>query len=440
MSSLLDKEMPQPRKRRPFFWWAAVAVLTGLFFIYEHLHTGQLPVSNIPLPESGGSAAAGNSSDKVTSFDSNTGKNNAVALNKTAPTPDDNSQTDKVSGAGKKISTGCLFKEEQKSVSVAEVISSQNNISASHTFSTDAFNTSVLLSENREISNARSRNEELSLLEIPYPVTFLTNIQVLPELEELPSSQKVQKRAKKNPSSKISLGLIAGANAFQVKQVPGFVGGLTLDLLLPHRKFGLQAGLLYRYQVFSGESRPVIPIAYDKYVRATANYDIQPKGFPSSWIYLSAKNSVLIPVMKSHQIELPVTLFWQLHSRWRLYAGMSVLRHVWVESADKGLFTYDLQVITTPDADAAGNLNNAITGQLPAWEKNWQAGLSFKPLKRLELGLFYRAAWRGKPLLSDASTLFDGCSTCHDSYPEAAQRTGQSIRPRSLQLNATFKF
>lgn len=442
MRSILDKEMPQPRKRRPFFWWwAAAACVAGICFLYDRDNSGVqqqngFTPESLPFVQSGTEGPAAISQKQAGSTTANAINNFKAALPGT------------VKGAAittpAKIQQGTVVQQETNAASQTQ-FSEKGNPSVANadglTISVAKPDESAQLSEVSEVvTNVAGAVEKTGVLSVLPPADLaIVADRAKPAMPYAAYSPIVKKAVSKNKSSKITFGFTVGANAFQVKQLPGFLGGFTADFALPGRKFGFQSGLIYRYQVFSGESRPVIPVAYDKYVHATANYDIQPEDFPNAWLYFTANNSILIPVMKSHQIEMPVMLFWQMHSRWRMYGGMTMLRHVWVESADKGLFTYDLQVVTTPDDKAAGNLNNVITGQLPAWEKNWQTGLGFKINRRIEVNLFYRSAWKGKPLLADAARLFDTCKDC-SQYPEAADRTVSSLRPRSLQLNATLKF
>lgn len=435
MRSILDKEMPQPRKRRPFlWWWAAAACVAGICFMYDRDNSGQQQ-QNILATESSPVVTAEQSDLPHLVQQQSANVTNASTVDKTVSPA-------RVNHSG--IASSMDIRQSAMPPSFTEKgVAGTSDFAASETVVSPVFTPGaqpVTISDEPVsfVAGVTGKVNALGLLPSA-ALTIAANV-VNPEMPSVPYKPVTKKAVVKNNSSKFSFGFTAGANAFQVKQLPGFLGGFTVDLALPGRKFGLQSGLIYRYQVFSGESRPVIPVAYDKYVHATANYDIQPDNFPNSWLYLTANNSILIPVMKSHQIEMPVMLFWQMHTRWRMYGGMTLLRHVWVESAEKGLFTYDLQVVTTPDDKAAGNLNNVITGQLPAWEKNWQTGLGFKINRRLELNLFYRSAWKGKPLLSDVSRLFDTCKDCNTQYPEAATRTIGSLRPRSLQLNATIKF
>ena len=273
---------------------------------------------------------------------------------------------------------------------------------------------------------------------LPSVFQSLTHLPSSPELTPVPAVAVIRK-SRPSPH-RIHLGLLAGANAFQVRQVPGWLGGITIDLSGRRQKWGLSTGVIYRHQEFSGENRPVIPISYDRYQAATASKALDPNTIPVASLYVARTNRILIPVMTSHQLEVPLTVFWQPFSRWRWYGGGALARHVWVESAANGLFTFDLRVVTTSDPDAAGNLNTAIKNQLPPWEFNWQSGIAFKPLRRWEVGLFYRSAWTGKAALADVDQLFGNCISCADKYPAAETRTRQSLRPRSLQFSVSYKF
>lgn len=235
-------------------------------------------------------------------------------------------------------------------------------------------------------------------------------------------------------------GLLLGANFFQVKQLPGFVGGLTLDLGPAHQRWGVQTGLLYRSQVYAGESRPVIPVTYQQFQAATGHTDQDLTNLPNSSLLINTANRMLVPVIRSHQLETPLLLFFSPVSKSRLYAGATFMRHIWIESADRSLFTYDLRVVQNPSSATTGKLSNELINQLSPWERNWQLGLSYTFFRKVEVGLFYRSTMRPVPALADVSRLFDKCYNCSLKYPEAEQRTQESLRPQAVQLNLRYQF
>lgn len=274
------------------------------------------------------------------------------------------------------------------------------------------------------------------LASLPMPTTSTLSV-------PLPSPKKVVQVVKPlRPSTGryVHLGCLVGTNFFQVKQMPGFLGGFSLDVGPRHQRWGLQTGVLYRSQVFSGESRPVIPVTYQNYQSATGHTDQDISNLPNSSLLINTANRMLVPVIKSHQLEAPVLLFYEPFSKYRLYAGATFMRHIWIESADRSLFTYDLRIVQNPDPTVGGSLSNELINQLSPWERNWQLGMSYTFFKRVELGLFYRSTMRPSPALADVSRLFDKCYNCRVKYPEAAQRTEQSLRPQAVQLNLRYRF
>jgi hypothetical protein len=440
MSALLDEQMPQSKKRRyPLGWWTVASLgllLVGIWGWWQRANNnetqvsgGQQPVNEtmsvlpIPTQPQGASTYTNNTHTTDTKIEAN--KINLlqqqikkpVAQGKKTPIFHPNQYYNNGLLIGKDPS----IKETElnilklvlpKLVTTPEDIVQQDN-------------------------NSAAKDNITAVDQIEQKHLTIQYQQDLPTLEKLPTPLV---KKKKSNAPHFSLGLMAGANALQVKQTPGLLGGFTTDITFPRKRLGLQTGLLYRYQEFSGESRPVIPVTYANYTDATGKQDLEPANLPNSWYYLAATNRVLVPVMKSHQIEIPAMFFLRLGSRYRFYSGINFLRHVWIESADKALFTYNLKVITVSDDKSRNNLNNVITSQLPKWEKNWQTGISFRPAKRVEIGLFYRSVWKGTPVLSDFNSLFDTCKTCDSKYPKARKSTMESIRPQSLQLNVSFKF
>jgi hypothetical protein len=439
MSALLDEQMPPSKKRRyPLGWWAvtSLGLLLGFWGWWNRTDINDVHVSSeqqathesmsiLPTPAQQQAANTYTNNSNTTAEEIEANKINLlqqqiqkpVSQGKNTPTFQLNHYNHKGLLLGKDPS----IKETELNilklvlpmlVTTPEDIVQQDN-------------------------NSAAKDNITAVDQIEQKHLTIQHQQDLPTFETIPTPPI---KKKKSNAPHFSLGLMAGANTLQVKQIPGFLGGFTTDITFPRKKLGLQTGFLYRYQEFSGESRPVVPVTYANYTDATGNQGLEPANLPNSWYYLAATNRVLVPVMKSHQIEIPAMFFLRLGSRCRFYSGITFLRHVWIESANKALFTYNLKVITVPDDKSRNNLNNVITGQLPKWEKNWQTGISFRPAKRFEIGLFYRSVWKGTPVLSDFNSLFDTCKTCDSKYPKARKSTMESIRPQSIQLNVSFKF
>ncbi len=337
MSTLLDKEMPQPRKRRPIFWWmTAAAVLAGItvYFRQEPNVAVQPSETNndqsVPaagqhqpsagLPAHGGSYAAPGSMSVTGS----------TAARSVVPSPKATDHHQFLSKNGAVLTL--TYTSPVVPTSTVGAPDMANNAAHNAVAAPDTRNTPEHTAVIQP-STAAGNNVAAGLSLLPHTTGQPELALTLPVLEPVELTPVLTKLHKKRRQATATFGLTAGASALQVKQVPGFIGGITVDLLHPRKKIGLQTGILYRYLVFSGESRPVIPVSYDRYVRATDNYDIQPKDFPNSWLYLSANNSVLVPVMKSHQLEVPLMIFWQPFSRWRLYGVISFLRLFWLKRA-----------------------------------------------------------------------------------------------------------
>jgi hypothetical protein len=435
MSALLDEEMPQQKPQRPVVLWLAVSVCaigTAVWLLWPHHGTKaqQEHAQDQQLQSPVSSSGPSNKPKHPTS----------AALTGSAATA---------------ASTVSSLLPLNVHIQQPQQMGRQHSIQHIATDGAEHLNGN----ESQSIQDV-----ELNLLKFTpmfvQPENKVPSIQPSPkavELAALPQSGPTleHKRPKHhpervpvrlNPKMKpqriaLSFGLLTGFSAFQVRNNPGLHLGLTTNLDFVRQRFGLQSGLLYRYQQYDKHARPVIPITYKAYADATGNKDVGQSQAPNSWLYLSNNNRIILPITKSHQLEIPALTYLRLGNRWRFYGGMTFLRHVWVESSSAGLFTYNLKVVTTPeDGDAQGNLNTLITGQLPRWEKNWQTGLSFQPFERFELGIYYRSVWRGMPVLSDFYDLFDTCVTCDSKYPKARENTLSAIRPQAFQFNLYYKF
>ncbi len=434
MSALLDKEMPQQQPKRPVaFWLVLTACMTGLgvWLFWPNRHPAVDPLQPAQVPAAH-TAVTTKDAQKTASAASN-----PLPASNTAPTSiqalDVQIQQPRLQWPGRSFTLPHIAPNSNDHTPEAAGQSIQD-VERNLLKYTPVF----FWQENSPEQAAITPEAQPALAALPQAIPVLAHHQPMPTAERI--STGAPKRIKQF-SPVLSFGLLTGTSAFQVRKTPGIHAGINCNIDFARQRFGVQTGLVYRYQRYNKAARPVLPVTYKAYLDATGNEDIGLSQAPNSLLYLANTNRIILPITESHQLEIPALTYLRLGSRWRFYAGMTFLRHVWVESSPVGLFTYNLKVVTTPDdSDAQGNLNNVITGQLPRWEKNWQTGLSFQPMKRLEVGIYYRSVWRGMPVLSDFHKLFDTCNTCDAQYPKARENTLSAIRPQAFQFNLYYKF
>jgi hypothetical protein len=244
----------------------------------------------------------------------------------------------------------------------------------------------------------------------------------------------------KRVRSQWQLGIISSVLAGQVKSLPSLMSGLQLHWQPKGCNWNLQAGIGYRFQRLSGENRPFVPVEYKRYVNATGSYGRQltSPNSGSSLTYIASANRVLVPLDKAHYLELPVQLNIRVLPRLQMQGGLTFSRLLRVESADRSLFTYNLNILETPN-QKADDLDALVKSQLPAWETSWQSGLGYSLGRHWEVSVQYRQVWQRKPALANTDEL-ETCYNCNTLYPEASRRTQRSVRPQAIQLSTIYKF
>lgn len=228
----------------------------------------------------------------------------------------------------------------------------------------------------------------------------------------------------------VSTGLVANDNL----QAGGAAIGLTTDWDLSE-KWGIRAGLNYRYDQPGAESRPLSAVSEASFAEATREFGIlqdntvtaDPNSTPNS-VGQDASQTVLVPVTRLHRLELPLALRWEPLKRVRMFGGGVLSRLAYAQAAPTAL-TNTRMVLNTP-ADYQSDLNRAVTQTLPRWQFDWQLGAGVRVGKRFEINAFYR------------STLWEAGSTGASSDSSASLETlfnGGGVQPNSLRSGGGSK-
>lgn len=227
-----------------------------------------------------------------------------------------------------------------------------------------------------------------------------------------------------------------GANAGVMSDVTGDYAGAGAGLSAewqPLKKWGLRSGLGYQFRQLGAEERPVVSLTAMSYVDITGDLRVAADNnnfhSPGSVQGSAEPSQVYVPVGRLHRIEMPVLAFWQPFSKLRVFGGVAVGNNLYVETGNRTL--NNNKVYTVLDGDASKNLNDEVSEQFREWDTRLSIGLGFKPIRHLELGLFFH-----KPL---PTGLFKDNE--QDLIPNSAVTDfQQSISNKSSGLSATGLF
>ncbi len=241
-----------------------------------------------------------------------------------------------------------------------------------------------------------------------------------------------------NSVKKWSFGISAGVLSDLAAGSTGATTGLTTEWR-PSEKWGLRSGLAYQYQALKADDRAILTVTTASYAAATGDNMIY-SGFGSATgnnPNASASTAVYVPVSRLHRLELPLQAFWQPFRRFRLWGGASLGTNVYVQTADRSL--KDNTVFLIPGGAASKNLNAQISGQVRDWDMHWITGIGFRPGQRWAVDLFY-----SHPLSparrKTADSQFDSTDTGTKVLNTTTSPTTTVGRSTMFQISATAFF
>lgn len=201
-----------------------------------------------------------------------------------------------------------------------------------------------------------------------------------------------------------SLGLFAGLASETFSALNGISAGAAVNWQFA-RRWGVRSGLQYAHYRLSTDQRPVVSLAGLDYTKATGtivqNSNSSGGGStPAS----SASTTVLVPVERLRQLEMPVLAYWQPLRPLRVFAGVSVA-YTLSSQASQLNYANNNQVYEASDPSALKNLNALATDKLPRLKTNWQVGAGYRIGRHFELDAFYRNNLGNNPATTDAANL-----------------------------------
>jgi hypothetical protein len=206
----------------------------------------------------------------------------------------------------------------------------------------------------------------------------------------------------------------------------GVGAGLSVDWQ-PFRRWGLRSGLGYQYLPLPTNERPILSLNADSYVAATGDERLKDNfGAPVSAVIDPSALPVYVSITRFHRVELPLLAFWQPFSKLRVLGGVSLGNTVYTETGKQGL-TNSI-VFDIADGSANSNLNKEVSQTFRNWDWQWNLGLSFRPLRHLEVGVYYQ---RGFSHSNTADLLANKYSDIANYYPAQPSTSAAELLQKS---------
>ena len=206
----------------------------------------------------------------------------------------------------------------------------------------------------------------------------------------------------------------------------GVGAGLNVDWQ-PFRRWGLRSGLGYQYLPLPSNERPILSLNASSYVAATGDDRLKNNfGVPVASVDPNAQ-AVFVSITRFHRLEVPLMAYWQPFSKWRVLGGVSLGNTVYTETGKQGL-TNSI-VFDIADGSANSSLNKEVSQSFRTWDLQWNLGLSFRPLRHLELSLYYQRGFSHSNTAADL--LANKYSDIANYYPAQSSTSGADLLQQS---------
>lgn len=237
---------------------------------------------------------------------------------------------------------------------------------------------------------------------------------------------------KKKNDVRWSFGLAAGLASDNFSSLNGFSAGGAVDWRFAG-KWGLRSGLQYAQYRLSTDEQPVVSLAAVDYADATGNLVLNSgTSYPSPSQDLDSV-SVFVPVERLRQLEMPLLAYWQPLRALRIYGGISVAYNLSAQASEQNYSGNQYYYAKTQDAK--DNLNKLAVSNIQRWQTNLQTGLGLHLGKHFELGAFYKYG------LSDLKNGADpGSFDASFTGGGATESTGQKGATHYFLLNGIWFF
>ncbi len=424
MLHLLDREMPEQRRRRRFAWWLFALFLlplagAGGWWVLRDSE----PVDSAPELETPKvSEPIAESSKNFPKVDNSAFSASGIEANGQDPTNREVALTDNTKHGGEDLTT---FSRKRSGTNLnnhpATPPHSVFSPSGGEASGQDTANREVALGENTKHGgemmfsvNTERSGENLTTFK---KLSNLNSLSVVPqfvenEIKNAPKLSTVEPSiaatTKKHTEPKRwHFGLSSGLASENLSALNGFTAGAAIDWQFA-RKWGLRSGLHYGAYRLSAEERPVVSLDAFDYEEATGNsVDNLNTGNPST-PNASDPGSVLVPIERLRQLEIPLLAYWQPLRPLRIFGGFSLGYSLSTQASEQNYASGQLYYANTQDAKS--NLNDLAVNNLPRWRTALQTGIGLRFGKHFELDAFYRHGMSGLNKADDTQDNFNPAS------------------------------
>jgi hypothetical protein len=423
MQQLLNKEMPVSTTReRSSYYYRGLVMLLLLLSFSTGLWYGRHSRQSVPVPASSVNAVLPT-------------KNNVEFTQTTTLRP----ITDPVPQPSY-YNSGLLLPDAFWIAAPEPVFTTKSvDIAIPTTVSTLAEPSTALFSSVAATQEPLTTHQQQSLADataLPQKYAAPVLVRVLPDAPLPP----LVKQAETKPKPQLwSIGLMTGLLSRRGNDFSGWNAGVNVDWQ-PLRKVGLRASASYVYHHRLIQEVPTVYMPFNLYDEVWRElYNNQPA--PPSILANAASSDIELPVLGTHRAESALSMFWEFLPRTRLYWGAYAGRTMGVSIARPKIEPDAFSA--APEVNKIANnpvLNKAVSNyvaeQLPDWFYGWSSGMSYEPMRRLELSFSYQRTW---PKLRRDAEL--------DAYrwdPRGSNGLGRFFRSREgdfpgrLQLSATY--
>jgi hypothetical protein len=393
MRRLLDREMPEQRRRRRFAWWPFALLLLPLagwggWWVLrgdEEPEKINPPVKEAPkVSEPVAEAVEGQNIPAVVGVPANNKRWSEM--------PNEEYRT-----FVQPRTSGVVGGDANNGPKNGEVFSPPRLVfspSDDEANRQDPANHEVVLGENTKYGaeDLTTFKRLPNLNKLPVISQFVEN-EIKNTLKFTPVTPFAAAPTKKHTEPKHwSFGLSAGLASENLSALNGFTAGAAADWQFA-RKWGLRSGLHYGAYRLSAEERPVVSLDSDDYQEATGNSVDNLNTGGGSTPNSSDPGSVLVPIERLRQLEIPLLAYWQPVRPLRIFGGFSLGYSLSTQASEQNYASGQLYYANTKIAQ--DNLNDLAVNNLPRWRTALQTGIGIRLGKHFELDAFYRHGMSG---------------------------------------------